>query len=111
MGRYGNEPPGEELGIVHQREADHVEAGRERHGERGEQHGPHDAVAGAQRAARPASAVASDRRDDHGAHAASPSRDSRSMKVCTRAIDSTTATRITPIAEATPMWFSSKASR
>src|SRR5262249_34079671 len=109
--RPRHEPSGEELRVVHERQADHVEPGCERQAERGEQHRPHRDSAHARGAAGRPRPAGYRRARDRGAHALPPSGDSSSTYVCTRAIDSTSATRITATAEAMPMWLSSNASR
>ena len=111
MRRPGDEPPREELGIVHERKTEHVEAGRDRQEQRAEQNHPHAGPADARAAAQALLPPRDGRARDDGAHALPPARDSSSTNVWTRAIDSTRATRITATAEAMPMWFSSKASR
>src|SRR5262249_2033452 len=111
VGRPGYQPSGEELRVVHEREAQHVDAGRDGQDERGEQDGPHAGPPGERAAAEPPLPPRDRRARDDRARARPPCRDSFSTNVCTRAIDSTRATRITATAEAMPMWFSSKASR
>ena len=114
----GHHPPREELGIVHERHAQHVEAGRDGERERREEdHAARPATP------RPVLRARHARRIGRALTRAAPSTEegrvliaryaprSRKRNVCSRAVPSTRATRMTAMAEATPISFSSKAWR